>query len=54
MIPAGYHRRVIDAYTGPKRVIDMPGAGHDSPLTAEASRALADAVDGMWATVRPR
>ena len=35
--PAGYQWQVAEAYAGPKRVIEMPGAGHDSPLTREAA-----------------
>lgn len=48
IIPASYHRMVIDAYAGPKRVIDMPGAGHDSPLTREAAEQFAGGLDWLW------
>jgi hypothetical protein len=47
IIPASYHKLVIDAYAGPKRVIHMPG-GHDSPLTHEAAVKLAEDMDWMW------
>jgi hypothetical protein len=47
IIPADYHKLVIDAYAGPKRVINMPG-GHDSPLTHEASVKLAEDMDWLW------
>lgn len=48
LIPPRYHRLVIDAYAGPKRVIDMPGAGHDSPLTREAARQFNEGIDWLW------
>lgn len=49
VIPASYHKLVIDAYAGEKRVIEMPGMGHDSPLTREAAEALAKDMDWLWA-----
>lgn len=48
IIPARYHRQVIEAYAGPKRVIEMPGAGHDTPLTREAAEAFSHDLDWMW------
>jgi hypothetical protein len=48
LIPASYHRMVIDAYAGPKRVIEMPGAGHDTPLTREAAEQFAKDLEWMW------
>ena len=36
---------VIDAYAGPKCVIDMPG-GHDAPLTREAAQDIVDRING--------
>jgi hypothetical protein len=50
VIPAGYHKLVIDAYAGPKRVIEMPGAGHNSPLTREAAAKFAEDLDWLWKT----
>lgn len=48
VIPSSYHKLVIDAYAGEKRVIEMPGMGHDSPLTREAAEALAKDMDWLW------
>jgi hypothetical protein len=48
IIPARYHRMVIDAYAGPKRVIEMPGADHDAPLTREAAADFAKGLDWLW------
>jgi hypothetical protein len=54
VIPPSYHKLVIDAYAGEKRVIDMPGMGHDSPLTREAAEALAKDMDWLWQGVGER
>ena len=54
VIPAKYHRMVIDAYAGPKRVIEMPGADHDAPLTREAAAKFAKDLDWLWEAVWPR
>jgi uncharacterized protein len=53
IIPASYHRRVIDVYAGPKRVIDMPGATHDSPLTREAAARFAEDLQWLWQSAKP-
>jgi hypothetical protein len=52
--PASYHRQVIDAYAGPKRVIEMPTAGHDAPLTREAAQALGEGMNWLWESSRNR
>ena len=46
--PAGYQRRVAGAYAGPKRVIDMPAARHDDPLTGDAAAEMERAVAWLW------
>jgi pimeloyl-ACP methyl ester carboxylesterase len=48
VIPPRYHRMVIDAYAGPKRVVEMPGAGHDDPLTHEAAEQVSAGIEWMW------
>jgi hypothetical protein len=48
IIPASYHRRVITAYAGPKRIIEMPGAGHDTPLTREAAEQFDKDLNWLW------
>jgi hypothetical protein len=50
VIPAKYHRMVIDAYAGRKRVIEMPDGAHDSPLTREAAGELRKDMDWLWET----
>ena len=47
LVPPAYQRRVVDAYAGPKRLIDMPGASHADPLTREAAAELGDAMDWL-------
>ena len=38
LIPPKYHDLVVNAYAGPKRIIEMPWAGHDDrPSTHEAA-----------------
>ena len=46
LIPPKYHEMIVNAYAGPKRVIHMPTAGHDTPLTHDAAEALAR--DKAW------
>ncbi len=47
-VPSEYQRKVVDAYGGEKRVVTMPGAGHDDPLTKEAAEAFAGDLDWLW------
>jgi hypothetical protein len=48
LIPPRYHGQVVSAYAGPKRIIDMPWAGHDDPLTNEAAEALGEGKKWLW------
>jgi pimeloyl-ACP methyl ester carboxylesterase len=43
-----YHRLVVDAYAGQKRVISLPGAYHNTPIEGAALADLHDALD--WLT----
>ena len=55
IIAPRHQRRVAAAYAGQKRVIDMPGARHDDPLTREASQQMAEALQWLWdAPPKPR
>lgn len=47
-IPPRYQRLVVDAYAGPKQIIDVPGAGHNAPLPREATDQLAAGLDWLW------
>lgn len=44
LVPPKYHRMVIDAYAGPKRVIRLSGAGHNSSVEGEAERQLQEGI----------
>lgn len=48
LIRPKYHGLVVNAYAGPKRIIKMPYAGHDDPLTQDAAEALAQGKVWMW------
>jgi hypothetical protein len=47
-VPPKYQRMVIGAYAGPKRIIEMPGRGHEDELTTEAAGKLAAGKDWLW------
>ena len=50
-IPMAFQHKIIDVYAGPKRVIDLQGAGHYAPLTEPQERALREGMD--WLLSRP-
>jgi uncharacterized protein len=52
VVPPPYHDLVVNAYAGPRRVIHMPGAKHNDPLTREAAREVADDLDWLWGTAK--
>lgn len=47
VVPPRYHRLVVDAYAGPKQIIDVPGASHNDPLPKEAGDQLQRAMDWL-------
>src|SRR5881397_3387884 len=49
VVPPHYHKRVVDAYTGEKRVIQLPGAYHNDPIESAALANLNNAVDWLLA-----
>ncbi len=44
VVPARYHRLVVDAYAGEKRVISLRGAYHNDPIEDTALADLNNAV----------
>jgi pimeloyl-ACP methyl ester carboxylesterase len=42
-----FQRLVVDAYAGEKRIIPLPGAGHNSPLDAAALASFHQALDWL-------
>ena len=47
-VPPNYQRMVIDAYRGPKQIIEMPGRGHEDELTPQAAEKLAAGRNWLW------
>jgi len=47
-----YHRLIVDAYAGEKKVITLRGAGHNDPIEGAALADLYDALD--WLLPRSR
>ena len=43
-----YQQRVIDAYAGSKRVVHVPGAGHNDRATGEAEVQHQAGLDWLW------
>src|SRR5438045_1684528 len=48
IIPPQYHRQVMNAYAGPKHLIDIPGAHHHDALPREAAQHLDNEIDWLW------
>jgi pimeloyl-ACP methyl ester carboxylesterase len=48
LVPPDYHRMIIDPYAGPKQVIVLPTAGHDTPVTQAAPQAWQQGIDWLW------
>jgi uncharacterized protein len=49
VVPPRYHRLIVDAYAGEKRVIQLPGAYHNDPIEATALEDLNDALSWLLA-----
>jgi pimeloyl-ACP methyl ester carboxylesterase len=49
VVPPHYHKLVVDAYAGEKRVIHLPGAYHNDPIESAALVNLNNAVDWLLA-----
>jgi hypothetical protein len=47
-----YHRLVVDAYAGEKRVISLRGAYHNDPIEGAALADLNNALDWLLAQAR--
>lgn len=51
VVPPRYHRLVVDAFAGEKRVISLRGAHHNDPIEDTAAAKLNDALD--WLLAKP-
>ena len=49
-----YQRMVADAYAGPKRMIDLPGARHNDPVEGAPLKLLEAAMDWLLETSQQR
>ncbi|HZR06452.1 MAG TPA: hypothetical protein VFA61_11560 [Candidatus Udaeobacter sp.] len=47
VVPSRYHRLVVDAYAGEKRVISLRGAYHNDPIEGRAVTELNSALDWL-------
>jgi hypothetical protein len=49
VVPVRYHKLVVDAYPGEKRVIPLPSARHNDPIEGTALADLNNALDWLLA-----
>ena len=54
VVPPRYHRLVVNAYAGEKRVIQLPGAYHNDPIESTALANLNNGLDWLLAKRAPR
>ena len=54
VVPGRYHRLVVDAYAGEKRVISLRGAHHNDPIEDTALADLNDALNWLLAKTSSR
>jgi hypothetical protein len=48
LVPSEYQQKVVQAYAGEKRLVQMPWADNDSALTAEAASEFAKDLSWRW------
>jgi len=48
VVPAAYHDMVVDAYAGPKLVIHLPYADHNSPVDAVSEQTVRQWIGQQW------
>jgi pimeloyl-ACP methyl ester carboxylesterase len=51
VVPPRYHKLVVDAYAGEKRVIELHGACHNDPIEGKALVELNNTLDWMFANL---
>ena len=52
-MPARIQRQIIDAYHGPLKVLSMPDAEHDTPLTEADLEQLRNLADWLYGVATP-
>jgi pimeloyl-ACP methyl ester carboxylesterase len=50
-VPPEYQQKVVAAYAGERRIVEMSWATHDDPLSKEAAEAFAKDLNWLWSTV---
>ena len=50
-VPPEYQKKVVAAYAGEKRLVQMPWATHDDALSKEAATEFAKDLDWLWSNV---
>jgi pimeloyl-ACP methyl ester carboxylesterase len=53
VVPPRYHRLVVEAYAGEKRVIPLPGAYHNDPIEGTAAADFFNALDWLLPKMTP-
>lgn len=48
VVPPGYQKLVVDAYAGPKRLVHLPGAGHNDRAEGDALIQEQAGLDWLW------
>ena len=51
VVPPKYQQRVVNAYAGQKRLIDLPTALHNDHVTGRSQSEYQSALDWLWTTV---
>jgi pimeloyl-ACP methyl ester carboxylesterase len=54
VVPPAYHRLVVNAYAGEKRVISLHGAFHNDPIEGTALAELHNAFDWLFTKTSSR
>ena len=53
LVPPAYQRRIVDAYAGPKRVIEMKSTTHWQPVPSDAEAQLQAEIERLWEVAVP-
>ncbi len=54
VVPVQYQNKVVDAFSGPKRVVSMPGGDHNDMLDSATAKDFERGIDWLWTTAFPR
>jgi pimeloyl-ACP methyl ester carboxylesterase len=48
LVTQPYQRMIVDAYQGPKQIVDLPEGCHDTPIRQEDLPAIQPPMDWLW------